>query len=479
MKVIEEGDTSFVAGDLVWLDDVEAAEKAINEDNGRYVGEAVRIFAGDVLKSVKIGPAASKEVPEEVRSLIGMPLDERALRTLLTPGMMLTSMTLEHEGRDVEVIVGEAAFRKRMEGMEMVGKFGTGQDRIKGGSVLGKVELRRITAGDPAVIRVRDSDLLNRMTGSTWLAAPIMTAGQIWVEKDSRLTHSVAGQLALRNIPKVSVWHNVEHINIPDAFRNAMMNDADVWGCDLLGAAGADGVPIEDLPQYVDAHVVQGLAKGEISAIETPSGLLTRRRLLDRFLADRVKGKILLDLVAEDMEGVRPVQLAEGEEGPETPALCGQEITEELLRDIEGRNPSEIYVRTLSAKVDEYPLVQDVTFMRKLRERPECRPFIHGITKAALATDSFLSAASFQQTAQILAGAAVRGQVDPLHGLKENVIIGHLIPAGTGAEPFRSITSCEEDEAEAEAEAEAQVQSTPEPAAEEPVVPVESAAVPA
>ena len=58
---------------------------------------------------------------------------------------------------------------------------------------------------------------------------------------------------------------------------------------------------------------------------------------------------------------------------------------------------------------------------------------------AALATDSFLSAASFQQTAQVLAASAVRGDVDELVGLKENVIIGLLIPAGTGIERHRKI----------------------------------------
>ena len=91
------------------------------------------------------------------------------------------------------------------------------------------------------------------------------------------------------------------------------------------------------------------------------------------------------------------------------------------------------------ARIETYHLIRDYSFVQKLRELPECKPFIHGITKAALATDSFLSAASFQQTAQVLAGAAVKGELDPLHGLKENVIIGHLIPAGTGAEPFRGI----------------------------------------
>lgn len=62
-----------------------------------------------------------------------------------------------------------------------------------------------------------------------------------------------------------------------------------------------------------------------------------------------------------------------------------------------------------------------------------------GITKAALATDSFLSAASFQETTRVLTDAAIKGKVDPLVGLKENVIIGKLIPAGTGMMKYRSV----------------------------------------
>ena len=62
-----------------------------------------------------------------------------------------------------------------------------------------------------------------------------------------------------------------------------------------------------------------------------------------------------------------------------------------------------------------------------------------GITKAALATDSFLSAASFQETTRVLTEAAIKGKIDPLIGLKENVIIGKLIPAGTGMMRYRSV----------------------------------------
>ena len=67
------------------------------------------------------------------------------------------------------------------------------------------------------------------------------------------------------------------------------------------------------------------------------------------------------------------------------------------------------------------------------------RPIMLGITKSSLETDSFLSAASFQETVSVLTDAAIKGKVDMLHGLKENVIIGKLIPAGTGAREYSDI----------------------------------------
>ena len=74
-----------------------------------------------------------------------------------------------------------------------------------------------------------------------------------------------------------------------------------------------------------------------------------------------------------------------------------------------------------------------------------------GITKAALATDSFLSAASFQETTKVLTDAAIKGKVDHLVGLKENVLIGKLIPAGSGLVAYRDFQSGAAAEAVAEA----------------------------
>ncbi len=70
---------------------------------------------------------------------------------------------------------------------------------------------------------------------------------------------------------------------------------------------------------------------------------------------------------------------------------------------------------------------------------PTCSPVLLGITKAALLTESFLSAASFQETTKVLTDAAIRGKTDRLEGLKENVIIGKLIPAGTGMDRYRRV----------------------------------------
>jgi DNA-directed RNA polymerase subunit beta' len=66
-------------------------------------------------------------------------------------------------------------------------------------------------------------------------------------------------------------------------------------------------------------------------------------------------------------------------------------------------------------------------------------PVLLGITKASLATDSFLSAASFQETTRVLTDAAIKGKVDPLLGLKENVIIGKLLPSGTGMRCYSDV----------------------------------------
>jgi len=76
---------------------------------------------------------------------------------------------------------------------------------------------------------------------------------------------------------------------------------------------------------------------------------------------------------------------------------------------------------------------------RRLIEPADGTPLLLGITKASLSTESFISAASFQETTRVLTEAAIAGRVDYLRGLKENVIVGRLIRAGTGMPQYRDI----------------------------------------
>jgi DNA-directed RNA polymerase subunit beta' len=92
-------------------------------------------------------------------------------------------------------------------------------------------------------------------------------------------------------------------------------------------------------------------------------------------------------------------------------------------------------------QVDKFRFMEENEQVIARGERPATgRPLLLGITKASLSTDSFISAASFQETTRVLTEASISGKVDHLRGLKENVTMGRLIPAGTGFEYYRHVS---------------------------------------
>ena len=114
-------------------------------------------------------------------------------------------------------------------------------------------------------------------------------------------------------------------------------------------------------------------------------------------------------------------------------------ISRQMLKKVrvEDNGDTELFSGSL---VDMYEFEDVNKEMEAQGKRPATgRRVLLGITKASLATESFLSAASFQETTRVLTDAAIKGKVDPLIGLKENVIIGKLIPAGTGLDKYKNI----------------------------------------
>ena len=145
------------------------------------------------------------------------------------------------------------------------------------------------------------------------------------------------------------------------------------------------------------------------------------------------------------IKGVRAVQDYMLREVQRVYRLQGVEISDkhievlvrQMLKNIEENGDTEFLPGTL-VDVLEFEEVNEK--LEKEGKTPaEGKQIMLGITKASLATDSFLSAASFQETTKVLTEAAIKGKVDHLVGLKENVIIGKLIPAGTGLKRYRDI----------------------------------------
>ena len=121
-------------------------------------------------------------------------------------------------------------------------------------------------------------------------------------------------------------------------------------------------------------------------------------------------------------------------------------IIRQMMRVVEVENPGDTAFLNKEQINKSDLLVVNETMQAEDLEPATYRHILMGITKASLATTSFISAASFQETTRVLTEAAVRGSVDKLRGLKENVVVGRLIPAGTGFEPAIDETAIAEEE---------------------------------
>ena len=123
--------------------------------------------------------------------------------------------------------------------------------------------------------------------------------------------------------------------------------------------------------------------------------------------------------------------------------IIARQMTRKVRIENSGDTPflvgSSVDITEFDAENEKIRLHNEETGCQPPLAPAEGSPLLLGITKASLSTDSFLSAASFQETTKVLTEAAVKGKRDPLIGLKENVIIGKLIPAGTGMKRYRDI----------------------------------------
>ncbi len=423
LRVIDEGDTSLVAGDLVWAADVQKEIDSLTAENERNLEEAVATLTGKTF----VGQEGAHPTPE-ITSRLKTVIDRALVEELLKPGTPMTKLHLLDENGPLTVIIGEATFRARLKGFRPVEPITCADGTvIPATSDLTLQDLSRITDSPSEPHLYRDVEQLRKLAGAAYLARDVVSAdGTIIARADDLISPEVIEKFnASSDVKSIRIWKNVQHINVPDYLQERLISSH--WGKVLSAAFDADGNPVANLPKIVDASVIREILQGGIKTLvlHDSDKPLEVSDYVSQALVNAVVGKVTLE----------DIDLGAG--NGTIPA--GVTLTEEHAARLAATRVLSLSLRPASLQSQEVVLLSRVSYVRKLRVPPVCKKFIHGITKAALATESFLSAASFQQTAQILAGAAVRSQVDHLMGLKENVIIGHLIPAGTGIERFQSL----------------------------------------
>jgi DNA-directed RNA polymerase subunit beta' len=419
VRVLEEGDSSFVSGELVWKEDLEDSVRVISDQNQASLDESYNF-----LRDCKIVDAPGDLIKKE--SDAPDQITKAALGEMLKPGGAAGELLVQDKDGELRVVLGDASFRRATEGLELIKELtyeGHDEVIIKAGTRLSATDLAKIVAMPPRPMLVRDTNVLDESEDAAWFAADVEKDGKVIIPMDALVDSLAIKTLSANNINEIKLWKSPEHINLTDSMHHVLIEH--YFGKPLTQAINSDGEVIENIIHSIDGSIVRGIVEGSISGIESEGNIITREKVIRQVLTERALGKVLLENVKDEKGNIV--------------AEAGQEITSKVLDNIASSGANDITVRPKQAPSDFKQLIQRISFVRRLREEPQWRPVVHGVTKAALATDSFLSAASFQQTAQVLAASAVRGDVDNLVGLKENVIIGLLIPAGTGIERYRKV----------------------------------------
>ena len=217
---------------------------------------------------------------------------------------------------------------------------------------------------------------------------------------------------------------------------------------DPAGVTEIDGVVREITREEKERKIVIEGENGEIREYKVPPG-----KHIEVDVGDRVEaGQRLTDgpLVLQEMlriEGERKLQYHLLNEIQEVYRLQGVKINDkhielivrQMLRKVQVEDPGDTEF-LWGEQVDKFRFQEENEKVVSKGGKPaQARPLVLGITKASLSSDSFIAAASFQETSRVLTRASVNAQRDTLKGIKENVIIGNLVPAGTGWRDYREV----------------------------------------
>ncbi|NSW75524.1 MAG: DNA-directed RNA polymerase subunit beta' [Candidatus Atribacteria bacterium] len=422
IMVENAGNTGLLSGEMVFLEDFEKENARILSEN-----QALLENTRNLLEGRKLGEDVL-DISGETILRKGEILEEPAIQQILS--VECKSFLIEKGENMVRVIRGyrnlEHELLDRICVEEVKDK--DGKTLIKAGETLRPALLDHIAEVGPVNLRIREKTTWEKLKGSI-LAEDVVSrkTNEVLIPAHTRLENEQIELLQKHDVEQVVVWKNVKSFPIKENLVKVLRDE-------ILGKEVAKDIVS---PQTGEVIIPSGQTISRGSARRLVSEGIREIPLRDgRFFS--IEGRLIEMLEQEIVGKVAAQDVILGNSGTVL-IKAGEIIDREDVARIAEDNISLLFLRDIESEKEVKTLVEEVIYLPGLKHVATGRPIVLGITKASLAVESFLSAASFQQTTHVLADSAIKGKVDELIGLKENVIIGKVIPSGTGCNRYRKI----------------------------------------
>ena len=425
-------DSELLSGELVYISDFEKANRKVAEQN-KEIAKQNR----ELLENKKAISSLINNKTEEVLVKKGEIITNKIIPKIET-NQFITLMVEDQENKKYAIVRGEDSFIERITDNILIDVI---KDNIKAGmeiDTLGdyRINVNKIISKE-AAIDIVDSgirmiscirpNIYEKMEGRI-IAENIIDPenSQILLSENKQLTSSEIDKIIKAKVNEIKLWEEVKEISIKDGLIKLVKDE-------IIGQPIAQDIKdpvtgniIAAKGQIISKNLIKKVLLAKLSDLPLEDGryFSLEGRTLE-FIYDKVAGKIAaLDIL-----------------DPETGKIiisAGKKITKNDATEICSKHLDLIRVRT-NNKATCFDIIENVGFIRRKKFPAVGMPIIQGITQASLSTESFLSAASFQRTIHVLTNASIKGKEDKLYGLKENVIIGNIIPAGTGLNKYGGI----------------------------------------
>lgn len=446
-------DSELLSGELVYVSDFEQANKKVAQENEEIRNSNRGLLLNKTLVNCISGNKNETLIEKDTV------IDENII-SKIENSECLSFDVLDENGRTINIVQGEINFVERIKDYVFIGNVtedidndkdtmtaefeGVNLQKLKGNSITKDIALD-LARNSINRIRIFKPELSAGLVGKI-LAQDIKSPdGQtLIVSANTVLGENDIKQITEQQCEKIEIWSDIKENNIKENLLNIIKDDVIGKNLGEELREPKTGNIIADKTQPVSKSIIRKAYSAGISDIPLEDG---RFFSLEGRALDYIYHNLLGKIIAQDIDD---------KETGEIIIPTGEKITKNNAQLLIQHGVELVKYRAENSVPELVLLIENIGFMKRIKLPAVGMPIIQGITQASLSTESFLSGASFQRTTHVLTNASIKGKVDYLCGLKENVIIGNIIPAGTGLTQYRdiAITSQYEEELEKEAQVE-------------------------